>query len=142
MCSSDLRQTMEIIERLSGDKKNNKTSTSKSNTSNSNSTYTWRKKEKDPDAMDVDAMSTQKREYLMKKGACFKCEVVGHRASEQDEYEKEQEKKKGKSKAPPKKDLRSLHTLIQSLSKEEKEELLAMTNTKKEEEEKIDAEDF
>jgi Domain of unknown function (DUF4939) len=141
---SNYRQTMEIIERLSREKKNTKPSTSKTSTSisNSNNAYTWRKKEKDPNAMDVDTLSMQKQDYLMNKGACFKCEMVGHRASEHDEYEKEQEKKKGKLKALPKKDLRSLHTLIQSLSKEEKEELLAMTNTKKEEEEKIDAEDF
>ena len=101
---SNYRQTMEVIERLNGERKNAKTSTSK--TSSSSSSYNWRqKKEKDPDAMDVDAMTTQKRDYLMKKGACFKCEVVGHRASEHDEYEREQEKKKGKSKAPQKKDL-------------------------------------
>ena len=145
---SNYRQTMEVIERLNGEKKNVKTSTSKTNNNNNSyasNSYNWRqKKEKDPDAMDVDAMTTQKRDYLMKKGACFKCEVVGHRASEHDEYEKEQEKKKGKAKAPQKKDLRSIHTLIASLTKSEKEELLAMTVPKEEpkEEEKTDDEDF
>ena len=29
---------------------------------------------KDDDAMDIDAMSTEKRNTLMKKGACFICE--------------------------------------------------------------------
>ena len=146
---SNYRQTMEVIERLNGERKNAKTSTSKNSSSSNNyasnsNNYNWRqKKEKDPDAMDVDAMSTQKRDYLMKKGACFKCEVVGHRASEHDEYEKEQEKKKGKGKAPQKKDLRSIHTLIASLTKGEKEELLAMTVPKEtKEEEKTDDEDF
>jgi len=143
---SNYRQTMEVIERLNGERKNAKPSTSKASNSN-NSNYNWRqKKEKDPDAMDVDAMSIEKRNYLMKKGACFRCEVPGHRASEHDEYErkqKEKDKDKGKSKAPPKKDLRSLHTLFQGLTKSEKEELLAMTMEKKEEEEeKTDDEDF
>jgi lipoate-protein ligase A len=120
------------------------------NTNNSNSS-SWRRKkeEKDPDAMDVDAMSTEKRNYLMKKGACFICETPGHRASEHDEYEKkkEKEKDKGKSKASPKKDLRSLHALFQGLSMEDKKKLLAMTmekgdEGKEEEEEKTDDEDF
>ena len=71
----------------------------------------------------------------MKRGACFRCEIPGHRASEHDEYErkqKEKEKDKGKAKTSPKKDLRSLHALIQSLDKGEKEELLAMTTSNKE----------
>jgi hypothetical protein len=147
---SNYRQTMEVIERLSGDRKNSKNSKNMTNTNNSNSS-SWRRKkeEKDPDAMDVDAMSTEKRNYLMKKGACFICETPGHRASEHDEYEKkkEKEKDKGKSKASPKKDLRSLHALFQGLSMEDKKKLLAMTmekgdEGKEEEEEKTDDEDF
>jgi hypothetical protein len=50
---------------------------------------------KDPNAMDVDAMelnvnamSEAKKAYLMKKGACFKCEVAGHLARDHDEYVK------------------------------------------------------
>ena len=48
---------------------------------------------RDPNAMDVNAMelnvnaiSEAKKAYLMKKGACFKCEVQGHMAREHDEY--------------------------------------------------------
>ena len=33
-----------------------------------------KKKEKDPDAMDIDRLSPEKCSFLMKKGACFKCE--------------------------------------------------------------------
>ena len=33
---------------------------------------------KDPNAMDVDAMSIEKRNELMKKGACFRCKKPGH----------------------------------------------------------------
>jgi hypothetical protein len=34
--------------------------------------------QKDPNAMDVDSMSTEERDALMKKGACFRCKVIGH----------------------------------------------------------------
>ena len=77
--------------------------------------------------MDIDAMTAGKRAYLMKKGACFICKEPGHRASEHDEYVKGQQKGKGKDKPAPKKDLKALHALFQSLTKGEKEELLAMT---------------
>ena len=33
---------------------------------------------RDPNAMDVDAMSTEERNILMKKGACFTCKTIGH----------------------------------------------------------------
>ena len=33
---------------------------------------------KDPNAMDVDAMSIEERNELMKKGACFRCKKTGH----------------------------------------------------------------
>ena len=38
--------------------------------------------------LNVNAMSEAKKAYLMKKGACFKCEVQGHMAREHDEYVK------------------------------------------------------
>ena len=34
--------------------------------------------QKDPNAMDVDAMTTQEREDIMKKGLCFNCKKPGH----------------------------------------------------------------
>jgi zinc knuckle protein len=34
--------------------------------------------QKDPNAMDVDALSIEKRDEMMKKGLCFKCEKPGH----------------------------------------------------------------
>ena len=40
------------------------------------------KEERDPNAMDVDAMTTEKRTALMRKGACFICEEPGHMAKE------------------------------------------------------------
>ena len=35
---------------------------------------------KDPNAMDIDAMSMEKRTALMRKGACFICKEPGHLA--------------------------------------------------------------
>ena len=41
------------------------------------------------DAMElnINAMSKSKKSYLMKKGTCFKCKVVGHMAHNHDKYE-------------------------------------------------------
>ena len=44
------------------------------------------REDRDPNAMDVDAMSTEKRATLMRKGACFKCEKPGHLARDHDEF--------------------------------------------------------
>ena len=104
--------------------------------------------------MDVDAMSTQKRAYLMKKGACFICEETGHQARDHDEHMKEQDDKKGKK--PQKKEvwatqkgkqatLKEIHALLNGLSKEDKEALVTMQKgepNKEEEEEASDGEDF
>ena len=38
----------------------------------------WMFTQKDPNAMDVDAMSIEERNKLMKKGACFRCKKTGH----------------------------------------------------------------
>ena len=84
--------------------------------------------------MDVDAMSTNKRAYLMKKGTCFICEEPGHRARDHDEHEKEQ---KGKGKAPQKKEVRAtqkpektslkkIHALPKNLSLKRKETLVEL----------------
>ena len=37
---------------------------------------------RDPDAMDVDAMTTEERDRLMKTGACFRCKEKGHLSRE------------------------------------------------------------
>ena len=145
---SNYRHTQELLEILNEEKRGLKSSSSKG-TNSSKTNNNWRKKkdDKDPNAMNVDAMTAEKRAYLMKKGACFVCEEPGHRASEHDEHVKKQQKEKGKGKTAPKKDLKALHALFQSLTKGEKEELLAMTtqNGKEKEdenEEDDDKEDF
>jgi hypothetical protein len=94
-----------------------------------------RREERDPDAMDVDAMSTEERDTLMRKGACFICKKPGHRARDCDE-------KKTNSKKPTSsfnnstssntnnsykpRNIKRIHAVLQGLTKEEKDELIAL----------------
>ena len=102
------------------------------------------REEKDPMAMDIDAMSTEKRITLMRKGACFICEKPGHLvAHDHNEYMKKERKENAQgstSFAPKKKNISEIHALPQALSTEETKELLALQN--KAEEKKDDDEDF
>jgi len=105
---------------------------------------------RDPNAMDVDRMTIEERQELMRKGACFICKEVGHIAAEH---------KKGKiggkpstfkkdPKFTPKKggDFKDMKKYIRGLSAEEKEKLpdeLIMDHNEDDEEEKVDDdEDF
>ena len=65
---------------------------------------------KDPNAMDVDAMTTEKRESLMRQGLCFKCEGRGHLACNC----------KGKKRdAPPqKRNVKDIHAMLAALTAE------------------------
>jgi hypothetical protein len=40
--------------------------------------WNFQKRERDPNAMDVDAMSVERRDEMMKKGLCFGCGGQGH----------------------------------------------------------------
>ena len=129
------RQTMETMERIAGEKKNSKASTSKG----SDNKWKKKKEEKDPDAMDVDGMTDGKQAYLMRKGACFKCEEPGHLARDC----KKDEEGKGKGKTPQKKNLKAIHALFKGLTKAEQMELLALSEKKDEEtKEEEKTEDF
>ena len=132
------RMTMDVLNRKANEGRNrNDDKPDKSKWSN----YFDKKKrreEKDPDAMDVDAMTTEKRNALMKKGACFICEETGHLAREHKEY---MEKKKGKTRGnnPPssqRKTIKEIHALLQALSPKETKELLALQTARQEKEEK------
>lgn len=80
---------------------------------------------RDPNAMDVDAMTTEKRTMLMKQGLCFKCEGKGHLARDC--------KGKKKETTPPKRTVKDIHALLTALSAEEAKELLALQNKEAEE---------
>jgi hypothetical protein len=84
--------------------------------------WVFPKKERDPNAMDVDAMSIEKRDEMMKKGLCFNCEGQGH-------LSRDCPQKKGGGRTPntPKKmGAKELYTHIRSLtalmSQDEKEQ--------------------
>jgi hypothetical protein len=91
---------------------------------------------KDLNAMDVDAMelnvnamSEAKKAYLMKKGACFKCEVAGHLARDHDEYIKNLKKpssgftkgSSGSSAAKP--NAKEIAKFIRAMNQEEQDAL-------------------
>ena len=84
--------------------------------------YFPRREQRDPNAMDIDRLSIEEREKLMKEGRCFRCKETGHRANECPS--------KGKTKEEPKKRMnrKELHTHVRSLFKdmteEEKEEFM------------------
>jgi Ty3 transposon capsid-like protein len=148
LLDNQYRQTMEVMNegKNDGKKKTNY--------------FDSKKKEKDPDAMDIDRLSPEKRTFLMKKGACFKCEKTGHLAKDHDEFErKEQEKKRASTrrtetstsststtpKIPSKptsvkRDIKRIHALLQALSTEEKEELYKLESPEKEKEKEEDDE--
>ena len=50
-------------------------------------TRRWILPKRDPNAMDVDSITTEQREEMMKKGLCFKCGKPGHRSRDHKEGE-------------------------------------------------------
>jgi hypothetical protein len=71
--------------------------------------------------MDIDRLSIEERNQLMKEGRCFKCKNTGHRANDCPNNEKKEIAKKRMNG-------KELHTHVRSLFKgmteEEKEEFL------------------
>jgi hypothetical protein len=141
---STYRITMEVLgQKINEDKTRNDKKTDKPGWTN----YFHPRKlkeERDPNAMDVDAMSTEKRAVLMKKGACFICEEPGHIARDHKEHEKKKKENIRRTTSAPskKKGVTEIHALLQTLSAEETKELLALQSTGQEkEEEKAQEED-
>jgi hypothetical protein len=132
------RSTMEVLEQKAKEEKTIPRSTQAgkansprrfdySNYFGNRNTRTTRER-RDPNAMDIDAMSTEKRVALMKKGLCFICEKPGHLAKEHKDRNFGAERKDETKTTPKRKDLRKLHTYLQALTREEKEELFALQN--------------
>jgi hypothetical protein len=78
------------------------------------------RRERDPNAMDVDRLTIEERDKLLKEGKCFRCRRTGHRANECPEDN--DEKKKGKEMPKKKMNGRELHAHVRALFKEMTEE--------------------
>jgi hypothetical protein len=76
--------------------------------------------ERDPNAMDVDRLTIEERDKLLKEGKCFRCRRTGHRANKCPESD--DEKKKGKEVLKKKINGRELHAHVRALFKEMTEE--------------------
>jgi Zinc knuckle len=79
--------------------------------------FPW--KEQDLNTIDVDRLTVEERNKLMKEGRCFKCRNTGHRANECPE---DDDKKKGKEVPKKKMNGRELHAHVRALFKEMTEE--------------------
>jgi Zinc knuckle len=60
-------------------------------------------KKKDPNAMDVDALTLEKRNEMMRKGLCFNCEEQGHLSKDCPKKKKVSTSQTSPSYSPPKK---------------------------------------
>jgi hypothetical protein len=100
----------QVIERMRGNSGKEKAPQQK---------YYFPRKEQDPNAMDVDRLTVEEHNKLMKEGRCFKCRNTGHWANECPE---DDNKKKGKEVFKKKMNERELHTHVQALFKEMTEE--------------------
>jgi Zinc knuckle len=83
--------------------------------------YYFPHRKRDPNTMDVDRLTVDKRNKLMKEGRCFKCRNTGHQANECPEDE-DDKKKKAKEEPWKKMNGRELHAHIQALFKNMTEE--------------------
>jgi Zinc knuckle len=76
--------------------------------------FPWR--ERDLNAMDVDRLTVEERDKLLKEGKCFRCRRTGHRANECPE--EDDDKKKGKEVPKKKLNRRELHAHVWTFLKE------------------------
>jgi hypothetical protein len=82
---------------------------------------------RDPNAMDVNRLTVDEQNKLIKEGRCFKCKNTGHRAGECPE-DKNDKKKKAKEGPQKKMNGQELHAHVRALFKdmmdEDREEFL------------------
>jgi hypothetical protein len=70
--------------------------------------------------MDVDRLTIEERDKLLKEGRCFRCQRIEHQANECPEND--DKKKKGKEVPKKKMNGRELHAHVRALFKEMMEE--------------------
>ena len=79
---------------------------------------------KDPNAMDIDTLTFEERQMLMKEGKCFKCRKTGHRVADcPDETDRKGKKKEEPQKVDP---VKNAFTTIRVLTKDEREAFAKM----------------
>jgi hypothetical protein len=82
--------------------------------------YYFPRRERVLNAMDVDRLTVEERDKLLKEGKCFRCRRTGHQANKCPE--EDDDKKKGKEVPKKKMNGRELHAHVQALFKEMTEE--------------------
>jgi hypothetical protein len=100
------------------------------NKSNGNARWWRTNKRKDPNAMDVDALTMEEREMLLRQEKCFCCRKTGHMAKD---FPPEQGESSKQKKVDPAK---FAYTTIKALTKEQRESFTKMVMEDK------DGEDF
>lgn len=73
--ASKLDNNFRKMQRIMGRTRQGKTDSGKKKEETSRR---WNFTRKDPNAMDVDAITTEERDEMMKKGLCFRCKEPGH----------------------------------------------------------------
>jgi hypothetical protein len=82
--------------------------------------YYFPRRERDPNAMDIDRLTVEERDKLLKEGKCFRCRRTGHWANKCPE--EDNNKKKGKDVPKKKMNGRELYAHVRALFKEMTEE--------------------
>lgn len=79
--------------------------------------WNFQRRKKDPNAMDIDAMSVEKRTEMMRKGLCFNCGKPGHLSRDCPDKKRASTSNAPPSYSPPKKmGAKELYTHIRSLT--------------------------
>jgi hypothetical protein len=102
-----------------GDKTRNTTNNYQTNTTRK---FIFPKKEKDPDAMDVDRLTIEERNTLMREGKCFKCRQFGHLSRDCNMGNQPQQKTYEQKKWKGKEAFTHIRAMVAMMNEDEKKE--------------------